>query len=192
MKRWGPALFWSCSGLAIVGGCGGRTDVFDDAYDIGGNGGSRAGSGQGGSFSGSRPTGGSATTAGTAMAFGGTGFAGTPIGGSFGVAGFGGMPAGGAAGFNAGGVGASSGAGPLPCQACLARACTPEAARCFPDVGCVAILACTLSSGCNPLQCYASNACKDLIDQFGGPAGDSFRRVQDVVGCALGAGCECP
>lgn len=191
MKRWRSALFWSCSTLAIVGGCGGRTDVFDDAYDIGGSGGSRAGAGQGGSFAGSRPTGGSAPTAGTGMSFGGTGFAGSPIGGSFGVAGFGGTPTGGAAGFNAGGIGASAGAGPLPCQACLTRACTPEAARCFQDVGCVAILACTLSSGCNLPQCYASN-CKDLIDQFGGPAGDSYRRVRDVVGCAVRAGCECP
>lgn len=207
MSRWGTALVWFGLGVALVAGCGGRTGALDgDLYadDDGsfsgsGAGGSRAGAGQGGSVNvaGSRPLGGSAPVAGRGGAsFGGSTSGGAgpiggvgPIGGTAtgGVGPIGGTATGGFAGF-----GAVGGTGPLDCQACLTQACTPQVAQCFQDPGCIAIFACVVSSGCNTLECYSPNYCKTIIDQFGGPMGNSVRQVFDVVSCALNSGCDCP
>jgi hypothetical protein len=185
MKRFGPALFSLGLGFGILAGCGGRTGALDDIYEAGEGAasgttsGGRAGTtGQGGSRAGSRPVGGTAPTAG--VTFGGTGAGGFAAGPSGGATGTAGSPTAG-----------SGGLGPIDCQACLTQACTPQVAQCFQDFGCVAIFGCVVSAGCNPLECYSPMFCKNVIDQFGGPTGDSLRQVLDVVSCALDSGCQC-
>jgi hypothetical protein len=206
MKRFAPALLWFGWGSAMVAGCGGRTGALDELYgDEGGaamsgssSGGTRAGTaGRGGTsnVAGTRPVGGAAPVAGAGGVTTG-GFGGTVVGGTFGFGGtvVGGMPSGGVggfAGFPGGGVGPVGGTGSLDCQTCLTQACTPQLAQCFQDFGCIAIFGCVVNTGCNTLECYSPMFCKDIIDQFGGPAGGSMSQVLDVVGCALNSGCQC-
>lgn len=188
MKRFGPALFSLGLGFGILAGCGGRTGALGDLYEDGEgaasgstSGGGAGTTGQGGSRAGSRPTGGTAPTAG--VTFGGTGTAGFAAGPSGGVGGTTATAGSPTAGFG--------GLGPIDCQACLTRACTPQVAQCFQDFGCVAIFGCVVSAGCNPLECYSPMFCKNVIDQFGGPTGDSLRQVLDVVSCAVNSDCQC-
>lgn len=132
---------------------------------------------------------------GGAYAFGGSyAFGGTYPGGGYGgyipVAGYGGYyPVAGFGGYYPGG--GFAGQGPEECGQCLRAACSPQLSRCLQDFGCIAILSCVQSRGCEPFECYSEQYCRGTIDQWGGPAGQSMSSLLQTFSCAVQAGCPC-
>jgi hypothetical protein len=174
----------------------------DDVYDPddGGDGGSSGNKGTGGSkpsagkpSKGGKATGGAVTTGGAGpIPVAGAATGGFPTGGSpsFGGAfpSFGGsFPSFGGA-FPTGGFG---GGVPIDCQTCLFQTCSGELSKCLQDIGCVSILACSATTGCQGFDCYTPEACAGVIDQFGGPKGESMSRVLGSLSCVLTSGCPC-
>lgn len=127
-------------------------------------------------------------------AFGGTypvaGFGGYyPVGGTYPVAGTysvgGSYPVG---GYSFGGYG---GQGQEACGQCLFNSCSAPLTQCLQDFGCIAILSCVQSRGCEAFECYSDANCRGVIDQWGGPAGQSMNELLQTLSCAVVAGCPC-
>jgi hypothetical protein len=217
MKGWGKVPGYVAFSFVLAAACGGRTNALEGEYtgygadgmgaEAGSLGGASAGRGGGSSGrGGARPIGGR-----PAAGYGGVagdepgGYAGIPLGGYYpggyggvggyypgGYAGFypggyGGIPYGGFAGVPFGGFG---GAG-QDCQSCLKNACTGQLVQCLSDFGCISIFTCMQQTGCNGFQCYQPDACKKVIDQYGGPNGNSMNELLQVVVCGFTAGCQC-
>jgi hypothetical protein len=138
-------------------------------------------------YAGSYPVGG--------YGYGGYGYAGYPTatGGAVSYGGYatGGYATGGTFGYA--GSASVAGAGPYPgdCATCLRNACAPPLVQCLQDFGCLSILGCMQSSGCQAFQCYSDQYCKDTIDQWGGPGGQSMQELLQTFSCAFQAGCQC-
>jgi hypothetical protein len=159
------------AGSVAVGGYGGTV-----VYPGGGYGGTVVypggayGAGGGYSFGGTYAFGG---------AYPGGGYGGyyPPVGGSYPVG-----------GYTYGGYG---GQGQDACGQCLLRACSPPLSQCLQDFGCIAILSCMQSNGCQAFECYSDAYCRGVIDQWGGPAGQSMNELLQTFSCAVQAGCPC-
>ncbi len=125
---------------------------------------------------------------------GGYGYAGYPTGGggyATGGYGYGGtFGSAGTFGYAGSGV-AGTGTNPGDCATCLRNACAPPLIQCLQDFGCLSILGCMQASGCQAFQCYSDQYCKNTIDQWGGPAGQSMQELLQTFTCAFQAGCEC-
>ena len=116
------------------------------------------------------------------------GYGGYAYGGTFSIAGYGGYAFGGAypqGGFTVGGQ------GPQACAQCLLQSCSQPFAQCLQDFGCLAILSCVQSKGCQAFECYSDAYCGGVIDQWGGPAGQSMSEILQTFACAVQAGCGC-
>jgi len=81
--------------------------------------------------------------------------------------------------------------GGLSCEGCLAASCSAEVSSCFQDFGCVSIFSCVQATGCQGFACYQRRYCRDVIDEWGGPAGDSMSALLDLFGCAIQSACPC-
>jgi hypothetical protein len=134
------------------------------------------------------------------FAFGGAypvaGYGGYVSGGAYPIGGYGGYSVGGYGGYSVGGyggysVGGFAGQGGLACGECLRQACAPALSQCLQDFGCISILSCMQSKGCQAFQCYSDAYCRDTIDQWGGPAGQSMSELLQTFSCAVQAGCPC-
>lgn len=125
------------------------------------------------------PPEGSAGVGGDDAGVGGSNTGGTGNGGSSGSAGF--------AGFGGGSCEANS-----ECQACTCDACPGEWSDCQQAKGCTEIIACGDKVGCAGLDCYAPNACQDVIDKYGGPFGLETNVAHQVIACRTDATCPCP
>ena len=55
-----------------------------------------------------------------------------------------------------------------PCESCAAIACMQEALDCCNAPGCLEIVDCGREKGCNGIDCYSEENCKDVIDAAGG------------------------
>jgi len=108
-------------------------------------------------------------------------------GGTFTVGGYygGGFPVGGT--FAVGGYGG----GPQDCAQCLFNRCNEPFSACLQDFGCLSILSCMQSKGCQAFECYTDQYCRGTIDEWGGPAGQSMNELLQTFSCAVQAGCEC-
>lgn len=220
MKGWGKVPGYVAFAFTLAAACGGRTNALEGEYTGNGADGSgaqagsnagQAGYGSGG-HSGSapvagRPSAGDAGYAGYSEPGGYAGFpqAGYSVGGYAGVGGYypggyggiplggyypggyGGVPFGGFAGVPIGGFGGSG----QDCQSCLRNACTGQLVQCLSDFGCISIFSCMQQTGCNGFQCYTPDTCKKVIDQYGGPNGNSMNELLQVVVCGFTAGCQC-
>jgi hypothetical protein len=120
--------------------------------------------------------------------YSGFGIAGTGFSGTFSTAGYGGYAFGGA--YPQGGF-ATAGQGPQSCAQCLLQSCSQPFGECLQDFGCLSILSCVQATGCQAFQCYSDNYCRDTIDQWGGPAGQSMSEILQTFACAVKAGCSC-
>lgn len=210
MSGWGRISLLISAGVLLGAGCGGRTGALDGDFSEGADGaGAEAGNvSQGGSASvaGRTSRGGRGNVAGS-TAVGGTyspggygtggavvypvaGYGGTfAFGGAYPVAGYGGYyPVAGYGGYSFGGYG---GPGPEACGQCLREACSPALTQCLQDFGCIAILSCVQSKGCEAFECYSDQYCRPVIDQWGGPAGQSMNALLQTFSCAVQAGCPC-
>jgi hypothetical protein len=98
-------------------------------------------------------------------------------------------PAAGAGGYYP--VAGAAGYGALDCQSCLKVACSPQLSQCFNDFGCLQIFACMGANQCGNSNCYTDATCKGVIDQWGGPAGQSMNELLQTFVCAFQAGCQC-
>ncbi len=156
--------------------CGGRSTI-DFGLDPNGIGGASGGVGASGGFGGSVSGGGS----------GGTVVDGGAPGGG-GISGDGGVPGGGAGG--AGGGGLCSDPGGTPCEVCTCSNCLDPLEQCDADGGCMDILACADKAGCSGVQCYLG-PCNQVIDQNGGPFGNSASLAQAVGQCRNANKCDC-
>ena len=201
MQGWGHALLSMGLGLVLAAGCGGRTDAL---FEEGGYG-STSGTGAGGASAGKSNGAGAPSRAGSSSVGGAPGAGGVPIGGSTSggrsMGGFGGVSTGGRGGgyggvYSAGAGSISSGGfggdGLPQCIGCLQQSCTEEAQECLWDTGCFRIFSCVGATGCNGLQCYRPQYCKDVIDRSGGLDGASMRLVTQTLTCAARASCPCP
>jgi hypothetical protein len=213
MQAWGRGSVLVGMCVAVAFGCGGRTgslDWNDDGAGADGSGADGTGAdGSGADGSGGRSTAGTNAVAGKpsrggTSGVGGTGFAGAPpyagaggyatagtfAGGTGGYYGGAGGYYGGAGGF--GGVidGGAAGA-PADCQSCVYQSCSGELSECFSDFGCLSIFSCAIASGCQGLDCYSPDTCRNTIDQWGGPAGESMRRLLGGLACVVQSGCPC-
>lgn len=210
MKNRGHGRLVFCACLTLLVGCGARTSTFDDEF-----GGENAGgaAGFGGSHpipAGGAPFGGAPSAGAPFGGFGGghagaagapgAGAAGAPGAGAAGApgAGAGGAPLGGFAGFGAiggdagtGGIGQLCGVlGGSTCAQCQCQTCAPAIEGCFSDTGCALIFLCAQQAGCNGLSCY-SPTCQPVIDQYGGLAGASIRKVFSLLTCAASSQASC-
>ena len=88
-------------------------------------------------------------------------------------------------------LGCGTCSGPVNCETCLNRSCSAELGQCFNDFGCLSIFTCMQQTGCQAFQCYSEGWCRDVIDQWGGPAGDSMGRLLGAFTCAFQSGCPC-
>ncbi len=129
---------------------------------------------------------------------GGYGYAGYPTSGGvsyggYATGGYGTAGYGYAGTFGYAGSASVGGTGTYPgdCQTCLRNACAPPLIQCLQDFGCLSILGCMQSSGCQAFQCYSDQYCKNTIDQWGGPAGQSMQELLQTFSCAFQAGCDC-
>jgi hypothetical protein len=115
--------------------------------------------------------------------YGGYGYGGTfPVGGYYG----GGFPVGGYGGFS------SSGAGGVDdCLQCINNNCSFTFAKCLTDFGCISILSCMQSTGCQAFECYSDQYCRTTIDQWGGPTGPAMTNLLQIFSCAVQSGCDC-
>jgi hypothetical protein len=122
---------------------------------------------------------------------GGTGFGGSSgfAGGSGGIAGGGGV-AGSGGSSGGGGVSACEAHATSGCQTCTCESCPAEWQSCDDDGGCLEILDCADQAGCTGVQCYLG-PCNAVIDQHGGPLGESAGLAQDVGQCREQVGCPC-
>jgi hypothetical protein len=77
------------------------------------------------------------------------------------------------------------------CETCLDRACGPELARCYEDFGCLSIYSCVRDTGCQAFACYTDGWCREVIDAWGGPAGDSMVALLQAFSCSTQSGCPC-
>lgn len=76
------------------------------------------------------------------------------------------------------------------CDFCTCDGCLLEWEECVADGGCKQILDCADANGCNGVDCYLG-PCNQVIDQNGGPFGNSANLAQNVGGCRDDAGCPC-
>jgi len=179
------------SSVAGRTGRGGRGNVAGNAATAGAP--SFGGYGTGGAVV--YPVAGYAGTYSFGGSYPGAGFAGYfPTGGSYPTAGS--YPVGGYGGYSFGGFGgyAFGGFGGQPqdaCGPCLLRACAAPLTECLQDFGCIAILSCVQSRGCEAFECYSDQFCKGVIDQWGGPAGESMSTILQTFSCAVKSGCPC-
>jgi hypothetical protein len=116
---------------------------------------------------------------------GGSGGSGGSLGGSGGA---GGNPAGGSAGV--GGISSCQSQANSECELCTCDACLTDWEQCQLDSGCAAILDCANATACTGVSCYLG-PCNQVIDQNGGPFGDSANLAQNVGNCRDDAGCPC-
>lgn len=216
MSGWGRVSLLIGAGVLLGAGCGGRTGALEGDFSEGADGaGAEAATGGSTSLAGRSSRGGRGNVAGS------VGVAGTvsPSGG-YGTAGVGPYPAGGysgsyafggafpIAGTSYGGYGVAGyypvagyggyfpgggygGQGPEACAQCLRAACSPPLSQCLQDFGCIAILSCVQSKGCEAFECYSDQYCRGVIDQWGGPAGPSMGAILQTFSCAVQAGCPC-
>ncbi len=107
-------------------------------------------------------------------------------------------------GGDGGDGGGGDGGGANPVQQCIAEApeatecvrcgcssCLAEIRSCDKTGGCPAIRECGVVSGCSGADCYLGGACKQVIDDNGGPFGAAAGAALVVGQCADGAGCPC-
>ena len=122
-------------------------------------------------------------TAGSYPVGGYYGFGGTfPVGGYYG----GGFPVGGYGGFATAGTGAVD-----DCLQCIGNNCAYPFSKCLTDFGCISILSCMQSTGCQAFQCYSDQFCRTTIDQWGGPTGQPMVNLLQTFACAVQSGCQC-
>jgi hypothetical protein len=130
------------------------------------------------------------TTTNTGGSTGGVGASGgTNPGGTGGI---GGGPDGGAGGVT-GGTGGGTALCDQPandCEKCTCTSCFGQLEACFNDGGCLDILDCADQNGCKGAQCYLG-PCNQVIDQNGGPFGDSATIAQQVGQCRTQSNCSC-
>ena len=209
MSGWGRVSSLFVVGILLGAGCGGRTGALDDDawgpdgdVDEGGSvslGGKASVAGRAGR--GGRGNGASAGS----LSPGGYGTGGAvvyPVAGAS-VGGSSPIPVAGSGGYSFGGYGGSLGGyggysfggyGGQPqeaCGLCLVRSCSAPLTECLQDFGCIAILSCVQSKRCDAFECYSDAYCRDVIDQWGGPAGDSMSSILQTFSCALSSGCRC-
>ena len=121
----------------------------------------------------------------------GCGRCGTGTGGSGGFGGAGGFGGTGGGG-GTGGMGACIDEFPDPCGVCLCTQCFTQLGECIADFGCGPILDCVDMTGCSSLlECYQPGTCRAVIDQFGGPFGQSVQRATALYQCAIVNSCPC-
>ena len=82
------------------------------------------------------------------------------------------------------------GADPDECDFCTCDSCFDEWDTCNADPGCSAILDCADSTGCSGIDCYLG-PCQQVIDDNGGPFGDSANLAQNVGQCRQDANARC-
>lgn len=70
-----------------------------------------------------------------------------------------------------------------PCEACTQEQCRDELAECCSTVGCFSIVLCSLTHDCLGLDCYGADTCRDLIDQYRGPFGETTFQAAFLGGC---------
>lgn len=68
------------------------------------------------------------------------------------------------------------------CDACVCDRCPNEWAQCQGDAGCLAIWECIQETDCE--LCYTPSACKDVIDDNGGPNGTPMAKVAQTLNCS--------
>lgn len=69
-----------------------------------------------------------------------------------------------------------------PCEQCACNMCLDPLYACQQDAGCVAMRDCAEMSGCQGAEaCYS--ACMGVIDQYGGPFGDSAALALALSDC---------
>ncbi len=76
------------------------------------------------------------------------------------------------------------------CAACTCYLCPSEWDVCQKDGGCADIVDCANKAGCSGIDCYLG-PCQSVIDQNGGPFGDSVSLAQDLAACSNNNGCGC-
>ncbi|HKO52228.1 MAG TPA: hypothetical protein VJV79_31185 [Polyangiaceae bacterium] len=200
--------------LIVLFGCGARTDYFVDQDAPQAGGGVPNGGGAPQVFAGGSSVGGSPSMSGGAPGIGGrpNSIAGAPgVGGApnakGGAPGSGGVPNTSAGAPNAkGGAPGSGGSGSSPgiiqacqviagdsCQQCLCKTCSSQIVECLSNFGCALILACAQQTGCQGLACYGPQACRSVIDQFGGLTGKSMGNVVSLLSCSIASqnSCSC-
>lgn len=214
----GHAHVLFCACLSLLLGCGARSSTLEDEESLGGESSGNAGgttsggrpsggASSGGMTSGGRPSGGTGNVSsagfGAGGASGGFGAAGGNGGvASGGVAGVGAFGAQGGSGGAAAGAGGAGGASEVivracvavlasECAPCLCQTCAPALLDCFSDLGCAVIFSCAQQTKCAGLRCYSPDTCGPVIDQFGGPFGQSARNVFSLASCSVNSRNNC-
>lgn len=210
-------VFGGC--LVVFFGCGARSETFFAPEGVAGtygSGGTSAAAGR--SFGGANNTAGwfnnlggrNNTGGGTSVGGWSNNAAGGPsvggwfgVGGSTPVAGWTGTGGSSFGGFNgvAGWIGTGGTPGIVeqacrilastPCQQCMCTSCAPQIVECIGNVGCALILACAQQTGCQGLNCYSPQACKSVIDQYGGLTGGAMQDVISLYTCSLTSQSSC-
>lgn len=73
---------------------------------------------------------------------------------------------------------------------CLCQGCQCQWLDCMGNDGCRKILDCALATGCSGAACYSPDACLDIIDAVGGPAGVAATAALDLDSCVADRGCR--
>jgi hypothetical protein len=72
---------------------------------------------------------------------------------------------------------------------CACDACACELAACEANPGCTAIRECAQEFGCMGFDCYAPETCMQVVDDEGGPTGESAMIGLALNDCVGNAGC---
>ena len=72
-----------------------------------------------------------------------------------------------------------------PFEVCAADVCEPEQMACCAIDGCLEIVDCARTTGCESLGCYDEATCKAEIDAVGGIASEGVMAAQTLADCAF-------